>query len=281
MADSPQPPQHVDLSRLAWDEMGLEASLQSVYDHTLAEARALQGWYQRDTKHKGFWAKNLRLVAVVATSIGGAIPMLAQVIKLPVIGPIDPIWSTIMIAVGAAALGLDRFFGFSSGWIRSMTASLNIEAWLKEYEYDWALQRSMLAGSRPTPAQAQMMIQKSTAFTAKISATVQEETRQWTEEFQASLKTLDQSMKRQATSADPGTLVIHVTNGSDATDGWKVKVNSRPEETHRGKSAVLTGLYAGTHQVVLSGKISGKEVFAEAAAEVKAGGTSTVDVTLE
>src|SRR6185369_1540504 len=44
----------------------------------------------------------------------------------------------LLIGLGGAAIAFDRFFGFSSGWIRYITTEMAIQRTLHEFRIEWA-----------------------------------------------------------------------------------------------------------------------------------------------
>ena len=225
----------------------------------------------------------LRVITVLAVTAAGIVPILAPIFKTTGDVPlINPIWSSVAIAVGTAALGLDKFFGFSSGWIRYVTSALNVKAWLIEFKFDWEQNRAILASTQKIDADAQLqsMITKCSMFAIKITTAVQEETKQWAQEFQSSLSTLDQTLKQQAADNQPTGITINLEDGDKYPDGWDVEINGRRSGRHHGKTGVLTNLYPGLYQVVVSANIKKKKLYAETAVTLSAGEVETVNLKL-
>lgn len=226
----------------------------------------------------------LRVIAIFAATAAGIIPILSPIFKTSADVPIiNPIWSSVAIAVGTGALGLDKYFGFSSGWIRYVTSALNIKAWLIEFKFDWEQNRAILASAQKTTdvdLQLQNMITKCAMFSVKITTAVQEETKQWAQEFQSSLSTLDATLKQQAADNQPTGITINVENGDKFPDGWDVELNGRKSGKHHGKIGVLTNLYPGMYQIVVSAAVKNKKLYAEAAVKLDAGEVETINLKL-
>lgn len=272
--------QAIQISQLPWDSEHLSESLEKLYQFTVAEAQRSEDWYWKNSQQKKKWAQFLRVFTIVATALGGIIPIIVQIFGTLDKSWLSPAWASVLIALGATALGLDRFFGFSSGWIRFVTTALNIKAWISEFQYDCEIDRVAWKGQAPDYKQAQAAIVKSAAFAQKISTAVQEETRSWVEEFQNALKALDQELKDQATRVQPGALVINISNGDQCVDGWTCEIDDRRQEKHYGKSGVVKELYPGLYPLRISGKIKKKAVYAEAIAKLSANEITSVDLTL-
>ena len=271
------------LAELKWDEKNAETSLNELYEFAYKEGERTEGWYWKKTGEKRRWAMLLRVVAIFAATAAGIIPILSPIFKTDAGVPIiNPIWSSVAIAVGTAALGLDKYFGFSSGWIRYVTSALNIKAWLIEFKFDWEQNRAILKSAQKIDAdvQLQSMITKCAMFAIKITTAVQEETKQWAQEFQASLSTLDQNLKQQAADNQPTGITISLENGEKFPDGWDVEINGRKSGRHHGKTGILTNLYPGLYQIVVSASVKNKKLYAEAAVTLSAGEVETINLKL-
>lgn len=270
------------LANLKWDEKNALASLDSLYTFATSEAEKTEDWYWTKTKQKRRWAMILRVVAILSVTVAGIIPILTPILTNTAGDPlINPIWSSFAVATGTAALGLDKYFGYSSGWIRYVTSALSVKGWLIEFKYDWELNRAMFSsdGAYSEP-ELQSMITKCSAFAMKISNAVQEETKQWAQEFQTSLGTLGEALKQQVSISQPSGVIITLENGDECKDGWNVRVNGRNLGKHYGKTGVLTDLYPGLYKIAVNGKIDKKELHAETALKIDASQVSNINLTL-
>jgi hypothetical protein len=50
----------------------------------------------------------------------------------------SPLWSSLFLGVAAALIGLDKTFGYSSGWARYVLTATNIRKSLEDFRLDWA-----------------------------------------------------------------------------------------------------------------------------------------------
>ena len=96
-----------------------ESALAKLYRY--AEGRAIEAtdWYLQDKRGKRIWSRGLRLLAILLVTAGALQPLLDAAAP----GPSRTAWGYVLLALAAACIGLDRFFGLSSGWMRSMTTS--------------------------------------------------------------------------------------------------------------------------------------------------------------
>lgn len=271
------------LTSLKWDAQNAEASLDKLYKFAYEEAKKAEDWYWWKTSQKKRWAMALRVVSILSVTLAGIIPILGPIVMDSSGDPlINPIWSSVAVAFGTAALGLDKFFGYSSGWIRYVTSALSVKGWLIEFKYDWELNRAMTIAndSEYSEQELQSMITKCAAFALKISNAVQEETRQWAQEFQTSLGTLGEALQQRASINQPSGVIITLENGDKCEDGWDVLMNGRKLGKHYGKTGVLHGLYPGLYQILINGKVNKKELHSETALKVEAGQITNISLTL-
>ena len=108
----------------------------------------------------------------------------------------NPAWATVFIAVATAALLLDKFFGFSTAWIRYITSQMKIQYLLEKFEYDWMEERASWKGQKPDYAQVKKMIAKCAAFSAEVSKIEENETLAWTKEFSSALQGMEQTSQK-------------------------------------------------------------------------------------
>jgi SMODS and SLOG-associating 2TM effector domain 2 len=127
-----------------------EAALAQLYRY--AEGRAIDAidWYLADKRGKRIWSRGLRLLVIVLVTAGGLQPLLDAAAP----GPSRTAWGYVLLALAAACIGLDRFFGISSGWMRSMTTAQALERRLEQLQYDWAAECARSASRTVDPSRS-------------------------------------------------------------------------------------------------------------------------------
>ncbi|MDF1554990.1 MAG: SLATT domain-containing protein [Deferrisomatales bacterium] len=195
--NAPKTPRTI-LGTLPWDENSREASLESVFHHAVTEAEAALRWYQPRIRNKRLWAQGLRLGAIGCGTFAGLLPMVAQLPSLR--EAIAPVWASISLALAAAILLLDRFFGFSSGWMRFIHTEMQLKDLLEEFLLDWEVARSQWSGP-PTEKQVAEMLKKAQGFLAAVHGEVRRETSAWVQEFQKALGEIERVTKRSPAAA--------------------------------------------------------------------------------
>jgi len=271
------------LHTLQWDPDNLIDSLDKLYRLTIHEAEQSIAWYRINSRPKKRWAQRIRVAAIVATSLGGIIPILSQIVanNNEIWGKIlNPAWASVAIALAATALGLDRFFGFSTAWMRYITSEMQIQGKLQAFQFEWEVERLSWRGNAPSYKQARTMMLRCATFAAEVSNIIQAETLTWVEEFQGALKTLDERAKTQTESTQHGAVKVMVENGDQCEDGWTLSVAGKESEMHYGKTGVVSNIYPGIHKITIQGEIQEKSVQAESVVQVFPGEITTTDLTL-
>jgi hypothetical protein len=178
-----------------------EAALTQLYRY--AEGRAIEAtdWYLADKRGKRIWSRGLRLVVILLVTAGGLQPLLDAAAP----GPSRTAWGYVLLALAATCIGFDRFFGLSSGWMRSMTTAQALERRLEQLQYDWAAECARSAPPAPsTPSRSRTALLR--AFSDDVAALLQQETASWVLEFQSNLLRLERS-----NTPRPGSVPLHGT----------------------------------------------------------------------
>jgi hypothetical protein len=156
-----------------------ESALAKLYRY--AEGRAIEAtdWYLQDKRGKRIWSRGLRLLAILLVIAGALQPLLDAAAP----GPSRTAWGYVLLALAAACIGFDRFFGLSSGWMRSMTTAQSLERRLEQLQYDWAAECARSASRTVDPKQVQNRLALLRAFSDDVAALLQQETAEWVLEF--------------------------------------------------------------------------------------------------
>lgn len=197
----------IQLETISWEDGQRAASLTSVYTKVTDAARSASAWYQVNKKPKKGGAMFLRWGAVVLISVSGLLPLVSALLP-PVGSPpskleINPLYTSLAVAVAAALFGLDKFFNYSSGWMRYVKTDLALRTAIGEFELDWQIARAAWGAAEPTLAQTADMLARCKAFAARVNAIESEETNLWIAEFQASLAQLGESVKTEKPREEP------------------------------------------------------------------------------
>jgi hypothetical protein len=176
------------MPELSWSPEDIAGSITELY--RLVEARAVEsiGWYLRDRRWKKRLSRALRMAAILLTAAGGLVPLTRAAGA-----DIHPELGYVFLALAAACVAVDRFFGFSSAWMRYMVTSVALQRRLVEFQMDWIKLNARNQGEPLTPERVQELLQLLGDFGAAIVEHVEQETLGWVAEFRSSLHQLDQA----------------------------------------------------------------------------------------
>jgi hypothetical protein len=169
-----------------------EVALALLYRH--AEARAIDAvdWYLEDKRGKRTWSRGLRVVAILLVIAGGLQPVLDAAGP----GRGEPAWGYVLLALAAACVGFDRFFGLSSGWMRNITTAQALRRRLELLQYDWAVECAKAATRTVDGKQVLTRVGLLRAFADDAAVLMQQETSEWVTEFQSNLGQLETTAGR-------------------------------------------------------------------------------------
>jgi hypothetical protein len=155
------------------------------------------GWYEQRSGPARRNARTVRFAAIVFAAMAGVVPMISQFAPTTV----PPSTATLALAVSGLLLALDKFFGFSSSWMRFTATGLKLRGMLSDFDLAWERQRA--ADTRPELRESDHVLRRLdalTKFVSSIDTVVQNETRAWMREFSGVLKA---TAEQSNASADP------------------------------------------------------------------------------
>jgi hypothetical protein len=242
-----------------WQPDNAAASLDAVYAHLLEQANDTIDWYVKAKRWKRMFASNIRLFMIVGGALAAALPIVADIRG----ETIKAGYSAIILGVCGALLLIDRFLGFSTGWVRFTTTQLKLRQIVQEFQLDWESERASLAGGQPSSEKIAQMLARCKTFVLNVNSVVREETEGWIQEFQETLKMLDEKAKAQAVASEPGALNLTVTNGNDSfigengnsVPGWHLIIDDMPAKVYTGTSAGISNLLPGKHKIRAEGQL--------------------------
>ena len=274
-----------------WDAAEPEKSLTGIHSYVIGEASKSVDWYWRAKRSKARPSQAIRFLAWILAAIGGLLPVIGYLFQSHIPANLrDGLWASLLLGVAAALLGLDKAFGYSSGWARYVLTATNIRKALEEFRLDWA-ELMAKAGTSLTGENAALLIERAKKFRIDVESLVLEETKDWVTEFQSSmaqmekdvgaqlsaLKTqVDKNIQTREAASQPGLIEITVTN-ADKADAGKVQLRLEgptkitAELEPGSKSYANENIPCGQYRVVISAKVGNKDVSAETPVVIKAG----------
>lgn len=282
----------IDLGTLPWTDGQRAESLGKVYHHAAQQARDAIRWYDESRKPKKWLATGLRSSSVLLLSAAGLVPLAIQVAPDARAPGFNPLVTSLMVAAAAALFGIDKFFNYSSGWMRYARTGLTLRTALSEFEFEWQIHRAAWSGSEPTAQQTAETLARCGTFVARVNAIVAEETNAWIAEFQASLSQLGESVRaaetrveqaeaKRAAAAQTGALNLVVQHDGKTWAGpLKLRVDGEPEQARSGPTVALDRLAAGPRKLWAEAVISGKLYRGELNVAVVAGQVATATLPI-
>ncbi|MFC7217026.1 SLATT domain-containing protein [Streptomyces polyrhachis] len=155
------------------------------------EERAVRtvDWYLRDRRWKRATARVLRAVAGAAAVVAAALPLVDVAGGWTGAAP----WGFPALLVAAAALGADRYFGLTAGWMRDVATAQAVQRRLEALQFDWASEsvREVLGPAEGTASEAaDRCLAVLRRFTEDVTDLVRAETADWMVSFHAGPTTL-------------------------------------------------------------------------------------------
>lgn len=272
----------LQVNALKWlSHSDIQTSIDTLYEYAEASAQSSIAWYGRQKNSLAWWSRWLRRLAILATSIGGLIPFVSALSRtsLDAQSPIANLdlgqLGYLFLGFAAACIGYDKFFGYSSGWIRYITTKLALEKSLAEFRLDWAMMVAKLGDQQPSPDQVQLMIQRLKEFLLIVNNMVEKETQTWISEFKTNVAELEKTAASQAEASRPGAIEITVTNGMDTEDGFIVVMDGMEIRRVRGTKYHIGYVYPGPHRITVTGKINKELLDASELVNVASGETAS------
>lgn len=278
-------------------------SLDTLYHRVIEKAEDSIRWYLQKARRKRIGARITRLGAIAMVTLTGLLPLLSQLSK-DGLGSltIAPGWASLTVVLAAALIGLDKFFGCSSGWVRFISAGMKLQKILNDFQIDWLIgMAGWKSKDAPAPDEVQSMLGRAKALLNQVDDIVIDETNTWIAEFMSALKMMEDSAKTQADAVaaqteaaksqaeaakaqaeanKPGGLNIKVSNGGNAKEGWFLTIDKGQETKWTGTSAAVGNLTPGIHTVKVHGKIAGTTKQATKAVTVVSNSVESVELSL-
>jgi SMODS and SLOG-associating 2TM effector domain 2 len=287
-----------------WDKSDLKASLRALRKSAEDEGQKAINWYWRKKRWKSVPSWMIRSSALVLTALAGILPVIFQVVQnLWPKNPPEKVDSgpiaTLCVGLAAALIGLDKAFGYSSGWTRYVLTATAMTKLLHEFRLDWVVLLSASADP-PTLEDQTKLIQRAKDFVSTIQAMVLQETKDWATEFQSNmaqmekdLKTqldtlkaqVDKTTKEKEDAAKPGSIEMTVTN-ADKTDGFHfdVTLEGTPGKFTEPVSNTSTwariNMTPSQYKLTVEAKSNGSPIGTSMVVDVKPGETAKPSITL-
>ncbi len=186
---------------LKWSDSEAVTSLELLYQYVNNECDQATGWYFTKKKTMKTLGYISRVGSISAVAFAGVIPILGEIFEKEDVPGLSPAWSTFFLAIAGVFLSLDRFGGYTSGWIRYIRTALALNRLQANFRIEWESQRLLLQGDHTDSATVNQAIEKCRDFLAQVNSIVGAETDEWAKDFQKVLAELERKFKKDQDSS--------------------------------------------------------------------------------
>lgn len=302
-----------DFPQLKWEKDKAASPLAELCHYAATQTEDAINWYYKSKRGRRWFCRACRMAAILLTAFAGLLPLINEIVmaekpapakfqiqdprpavadpqqpgaplapKLevaPAKARIHPLYSAIALALAATLILIDRFYGFTTGWVRYVLTAQQLTQSLEVFRLEVERQKLGWGNLEPTQDQARTLVTTIQQFCAQARGTIADETKSWAAEFAEVLKQLDEQIKVVSQANQKSAIQIAVTNGDQCPNGWNLKVDDRAPESRGGKE-VSVDVLPGMHTVRVDGQIGNKPATAQQAIKVAPGEIGRVTLTL-
>lgn len=177
---------------IRWDGEDTRSRLTELYEWAERFASDTIGWYLDEKAEKSRWSRRLRALAAVFATLGGIVPLTALTVGHPALGN----WGFVLLGLAAGCVAYDRYFGYSSAWLRYVSAAMSLRAQLTDFQLSWTREMATLGNRHLSASETYRLIELARAFVAHVNGVVQDETQSWLVEFHTRLIELEAKLQQ-------------------------------------------------------------------------------------
>ncbi len=243
--------------------------------------KGLLTYYMRSRRKQKLGSKWIRGCSVALMGLGGIFPLLSKFENLKYISDLG----YVCIALAGTALFFDKYFGFSSGWIRSITTSMEIEKQLRAVRFRWSIEMAKLDNCDPDQSKltCDKMVELLTMlkdFVGQVDELTKQETQSWAAEFQSNTAELMKMANQKADEMKPGSVKVTIKNTINAT-GLNIRLDGGDSLAPNGTEVLFNNISPGSYIVTLSGELGGVKKSQTAVVTVESGKIAAVEIELK
>lgn len=159
-----------------------------------AEANRAIRWYWNRKRSTAMWSRSIRFTAFTLTALGGLLPIGFRLAGARYHIGDSGMASSLCLGLAAGLIGLDKAFGFSSGWARYVLTATVLERALENFRMQWTLLIAK-SGFSPGPEQIAALLKCATEFRMVVTGLILTETKDWINEFKTNLIELERETR--------------------------------------------------------------------------------------
>jgi hypothetical protein len=266
------------------DEAAKSTYVAEIYQYACKKAEGTINWYLKKKTSKQNISRFLRFLAISLTTIGGLVPLIIASNVLPEATPQKAIgygqFGYIALALAGACVFIDKFFGFSSGWMRYVITAMTLHRLRDEFNLDWAIISSSAQSQPPNASVREIMLKRVQIFLLDVMREVESETATWAAEYSTSLAELEKSTKQQLEINKPGVINLTVKNANTVSNGVVVLLDEVARQTITTDECQLSPVFPGNHFVKIQADIGGRIVTAGAPVRTEPGRSVSLTLSL-
>ncbi len=241
-----------------WDPANLGPSLTEIFRYVISEAGKSSNWYWRAKRWKARPSYIIRFSAWILASVAGLLPIIGELIPATPSGQTphgiaalhlgNGLWASLLLGIAAALFGLDKTFGFSSGWARYVLTATNIRKMLEEFRMEWA-ELMAKAGTSLTADNVAPLLERAKKFRSDVEALVLQETKDWVTEFQSTMQQMEKDMTAQLSTLK-AQVDRTIQERDAATKPWYVQLVIKDPGNKFANATLKATLLDSNNQVV-------------------------------
>jgi len=267
------------------EQEGDLAALQALAGDLEKRAVEATDWYLHNKGGPRRLSRLLRFLAILFGVLGGLAPLVGGIQLSAADGSAGVSlssanqWGYLLIALAAASLLFDRYFGFSSSWMRYMTAQMALQRALEKFQLAWGLWRIKVNSAHPSDEDQAAAIALLTGFQQEVGDLVDQEFQAWISQFKEQLAELQAAISKDKDERRPGNLVIGIHSVEAINGPADVYLDNRLLRKTDSGSVLLTALNPGSHLVTV--KANDGALQGSATVAVQAGETSEANIKMK
>jgi hypothetical protein len=263
-----EPPPFAPWGAPDWAKATAEACVEQTRQYVERQLHFEIDWYRRNIGWRRRFSQAFRALAIVLTTLGGLVPVLHSAGVLALLEPepapagleLGQLGYVLLAMAGGFAL-FDRFFGFSTAWMRYVAAMCALERVRELFRLEWVALSRPRAGMTVDEAHGRLLeLAKRSLLKAK--ELTERETEAWITEFKANLAQLEKDLRAQVEAGRPGAIDVKVKDGDKASDGFELRLDQLLVEHVTGSTASIASVPPGLHKVSAAAALAGKTYLA-------------------
>lgn len=184
--------------KISWKTEDAIASMENISNFVIQESEKAIHWYFKKKQRKRILGTFFRIGAILLVTASGILPILSEMYKSQSGTLISPAWATITLALAALCITLDRFGGYTSGWIRYIRTGQKLSSLLSEFRLEWEQEKLRIQNEKTD--RVIQSIEKCQNFLFRINEVVRAETDAWAKDFQKILQEVDDKIEEKPRS---------------------------------------------------------------------------------